>query len=99
MNHESSTFKPEQPAPIEIFIGHLREWEDLNNMVKAAALGNLKVGFVSGERGIGKRSLVSFVRRAAEQNHNTMGAHVFRGEVQEVQTLNGMLRQTFDTSS
>lgn len=69
--------------------------ERLTGMVKAAALGNLKVGFVSGERGIGKSSLVSRVRHAAEQKcSDIMGAHVLLGEVQ---TLNGMLRQTFNT--
>lgn len=94
MNPEFSPFKPEQPAPIELFTGRRSELERLNGMVKAAALGNLKVGFISGERGIGKTSLVSLVRRAAEHNHNAMGAYVSLGEVQ---TLNGMLRQTFNT--
>ncbi len=94
MNPEFSPFKPGLPAPPELFTGRRNELERLNGMVKAAALGNLKVGFVSGERGIGKTSLVSLVRHASEQDHNAMVAYVSLGNVQ---TLNGMLRKTFNT--
>ena len=53
----------------------------------------LKVGFVSGERGIGKSSLVSYVRHIAERQHNMAAAHVHLGSAR---SLDDMVRCTFD---
>ncbi len=93
MNPESSPFRPGQPIPIEFFVGRREEVERLHGMVKASVRGNFKVGFVSGERGIGKSSLAHFVRVLAEHESKTVGCHVFLGGVHE---LAEMLRRTFD---
>lgn len=93
MTPESSPFRPGQPVPIEFFVGRRPEIERLRGMVNASAQGRFKIGFVSGERGIGKSSLVAFVRHLVESDHDVAGCHVFLGGVQE---LREMLRRTFD---
>ena len=93
MNPESSPFRPGQPIPIEFFVGRRKEVARLHGMVKASVRGNFKIGFVSGERGIGKSSLAHFVRVLAEHESKTVGCHVFLGGVHE---LEEMLRRTFD---
>lgn len=93
MNPESSPFRPGQPVPMELFVGRVKEIEYLQGMVKASARGRFRIGFVSGERGIGKSSLVSFVRHLSEREGDVAGCHVFLGGVRE---LNEMVRRTFD---
>ncbi len=63
-------------------------------MVKTAEKGRLSVGFVSGERGIGKSPLVSNVRRLAETQHKALAAHVNMGAVKD---LPGLMKETLDT--
>ena len=84
MNPESSPFRPGQPAPIEFFIGRRAEIERVRGMVRASTQGRVSIGFVSGERGIGKSSLARFVRHLVEQNDDAVGCHVFLGGVLEV---------------
>ena len=91
MTPESSPFRPGQPVPIEFFIGRYREIERLRSMVNASTQGRFKIGFVSGERGIGKSSLSAFVRRLVERDGDVAGCHVFLGGVQN---LGEMLNRT-----
>lgn len=93
MNPESSPFRPGQPVPIEFFVGRIKEIERLRSMVKASVQGRFKIGFVSGEHGIGKSSLVSFLRHLSDRESDVAGCHVFLGGVRE---LNEMVRWTFD---
>lgn len=93
MTPESSPFRPGQPVPIEFFVGRSAEIERLSGMVKASTQGRFKIGFVSGERGIGKSSLAAFVRYLVEQDDDVAGCHVFLGGVQD---LGEMLRRTYD---
>lgn len=79
MKAEQSPFTPGQPVPIEFFVGRVKEIEQLVSMIRAATAGKFRVGYVAGERGIGKSSLVSFVRHLAERVEQTAGAHVFFG--------------------
>ena len=52
-----------------------------------------KTGFISGERGIGKSSLASFVRHLCEREGRVTGCHVYLGGVRDVPQ---MARRTFD---
>ena len=79
--------------PSEFFVGRIREVERLRSMVKAGTQGKFRIGFVSGERGIGKSSLASFVRHLSEHESQVAGCHVFLGGVED---LKEMLRRTFD---
>ena len=93
MNPETSPFRPGQPVPIEFFVGRIGEIERLRSMVKAGTQGKFRIGFVSGERGIGKSSLASFVRHLSEHENQVAGCHVLLGGVED---LKEMLRRTFD---
>ena len=93
MTPESSPFRPGQPAPVESFVGRNAEIERLRGMVRASTRGRLGLGFVSGERGIGKSSLARFVRYLVERERAAVGCHVFLGGVND---LGQMLRRTFE---
>lgn len=90
---ETNPFTPGHPVPLEFFVGRIAEVEHLRSMVGAATQGRLKIGFVAGERGIGKSSLASFVRQLGEREDSIAGAHVFLGGST---TLTDMAKRTFD---
>jgi AAA+ ATPase superfamily predicted ATPase len=93
MDIESSPFSPGQPVPTEYFIGRYSEIERLRSLVKASTKGKFKIAFVIGERGIGKSSLVSFVKHLGEREDHVTGTHVFLGGTHDLQS---MVWQTFD---
>ena len=93
MKPELSPFKPGQTVPLESFVGRIAEIGRLQSMVRASTRGQFKIGFISGERGIGKSSLASFVRYLSDSTCNAAGCHVYLGGVRE---LNEMVRTTFD---
>ena len=94
MNLESSPFRPGQPVPLEFFVGRIKEIERLHSMVKASIhQQRLTIGFITGERGIGKSSLANLVLRLSDSKCKIAGCHVSLGGVQE---LNEMVRKTFD---
>ena len=93
MTPESSPFRPGQPVPAELFVGRRDAIERLRGLVRAADRGVFKTGFISGERGIGKSSLASFVRHLCEREGSVTGCHVYLGGVRDVQQ---MARRTFD---
>ncbi|MFM7346427.1 MAG: ATP-binding protein [Tagaea sp.] len=79
-----SPFTPGQPVPPESFVGRQELVVKLNAKVGAAASGRLQVAFISGERGIGKSSLMSFVRVLAEREKGLVGTQVFLGGVKSL---------------
>ena len=88
-----SPFRPGAPAPVELFVGRLREIETLQGYIRHAAAQRPRLVFLSGERGIGKSSLAHFIRFVAEQDLKAVGLHTFLGGVQELPEL---VRRTFD---
>lgn len=74
-------------------MGRLDEIERLKASVAESAAGRLKVGFLSGERGIGKSSLARFVRVLGEAEYKVLGIHTFLGGVT---SLEEMVRRVFD---
>jgi AAA ATPase-like protein len=93
MEPETSPFTPGQPVPIEFFVGRTAEIERLRSLVGASTKGRFKIAFVVGEYGIGKSSLVSFVRHLSEREDSIAGTHVFLGGANGLQD---MVRRTFD---
>ena len=92
MNPESSPFRPGQLAPVECFVGRSDQIEQLRGMVRTSKRGRFKIGFLTGERGIGKSSLASLARWLAECDEDVAGCHVHLGGVQ---TPRDMLRRTY----
>lgn len=93
MPKDYSPFTPGQPVPEEFFVGRLAEVEKLLHKAAAAASGRLQVTFLSGERGIGKSSLASFVRIVGQKRNKLLGVHTFLGGVESVEE---MARRVFD---
>ena len=87
MKPELSPFKPGQPVPVEFFVGRTQEIQQLQSMVNASLQGQFKIGFVSGERGIGKSSLVSVVRHGSDRFFNTASCHIHLGGVKELNEM------------
>ena len=92
MEPESSPFTPGQPAPIEYFVGRITEIQTLAGLAKTAAKGKLKLAFTTGERGIGKSSLLSFVRHLVDRENKMASAHVFLGGTKN---LEGFVEEIF----
>lgn len=91
MNPEYSPFTPNQPVNADFFTGRTSQIEDLLSTVRKAARGTLQIGWISGERGIGKSSLASFVSFLAERDERALSAHVHLGGVRK---LEDMVRET-----
>jgi len=91
MNPDNSPFTPGQLVEAEFFTGRKKQVEELLTMVRIAKKRGLQVGWISGERGIGKSSLASFVGFVAERHHKAVVAHVHLGGVK---TINELARAT-----
>ncbi|MDD9822466.1 MAG: ATP-binding protein [Gammaproteobacteria bacterium] len=87
MNPESSPFTPGQPAPPDLFTGREKEVNALLAMVRMAKTKGLQVGWISGERGMGKSSLASFVAHLAERDQKAVVAHVHLGGIKDLDEL------------
>ena len=62
-----------------MFVGRHEAIERLCGLVRTANRGKFRIGFITGERGIGKSSLASFVRRLCEREGIGTGCHVYLG--------------------
>jgi len=78
---------------VDYFVGRENELNRLFAKVEQSATGTVNVEFLSGERGIGKTSLASFLRHVSEQNIGVFGVHVFLGGVS---TLEEMARRVIE---
>ena len=90
---ETSPFTPGQPAPFELFVGRTSQVEALLQHARDAASGRLRVGFLTGDRGIGKTSLARVACFLAERDHALLGLHVVLGSAADAQ---GMVHRVFD---
>ncbi len=93
MQRDYSPFTPGIPVPVEFFVGRQAEITHLRDKIIRASKGQLQIAFLSGERGIGKSSLASFVRHLVERENQILGLHTFLGGVT---TLTEMVRRVFD---
>jgi len=88
-----SPFTPGQPVPVEFFVGRQKPLELLASKARAAAGGRIQVAFVSGERGIGKSSMMSFLRVLVEKDLGMVGAQVFLGGVTSLEEAMRLIMQ------
>lgn len=89
--------------PVEFFVGRVAEIERLRKKVQRSLEGRLEIGFVVGERGIGKSSLASFVCYLCERDLRVLGLHTFHGGVVSLEEMvrrvfNRLLKESVETS-
>jgi len=85
-----SPFFPGRPVPPDMFVGRAVQIQRMLRSVRQAAAGKQENLFVTGEYGIGKSSLVSYVRFVSQQEYDVAAFHVFLGGVS---TLDEMVQQ------
>ena len=95
MIRDYSPFSPGQPVKRELFIGRQKEIEYLLQKINSTASGRLNVAFLTGERGIGKSSLASYVRFLAEKKYDIIGLHAFLGGAGNVKYMIGSIFDHF----
>lgn len=89
---KESPFTPGRPVPIEYFVARVKEIQRLERAIKQASSERNENIFITGERGIGKSSLASFIRYIAEKEYNFVGTHCHLGGTKDVE---GMIRIIF----
>ncbi len=92
IQQKESPFTPGRPVQPEYFIARKKEVERLERAVRQAASGRNENVFIAGERGIGKSSLVGFIRYLSEKKYNMLGCHCYLGGVR---TLPELMRVVF----
>ncbi len=83
---ENSPFTPGNPAPVELFVGRVKQIEEILRYVRQTASGRQENVFLAGERGIGKSSLAAFLRHLVDRE-NFLAIHVFVGGVTDLEEL------------
>jgi hypothetical protein len=86
-NEADSPFTPGLPVAVDLFVGRTAEVTRLKAKVEAAAKGRFQIAFLTGERGIGKSSLVSLLRVLVEREPGIVGLHAFVGGVGSLEEL------------
>ncbi len=102
-----SPFAPGRPVEPQFFVGRVQQVHDLLERIHRSLAGRIEVVFVSGERGIGKTSLLRFVRwwcdryrcQKCHREHRIISTHAFLGGVQEIseavhETIEQMLQES-----
>lgn len=72
-----SPFFPGQPVPAELFVGRSEEIRRIERAAYQVSLGRPKSVFITGEYGIGKSSLASYMKNYCELKYDIVGPHVF----------------------
>jgi hypothetical protein len=71
-----SPFYPDQPVPVELFVGRAAQIDHImNRAVAQVARGKPVSVFLEGEYGIGKTSVARFAQWLAERNNGLLGIH------------------------
>jgi hypothetical protein len=86
-NKEKSPFTPGSPVPYELFVGRTDQIQELIRLVDQTSLGKQENVFLSGDRGIGKSSLASFLRHFVATRKNVLGIHVFIGKAATLEEM------------
>jgi hypothetical protein len=90
---EYSPFTPGNPVPLELFVGREKQVKEILKYANQSTHGRLENVFLSGQRGIGKSSLASFLRYYLQEEKDFLGLHVLLGGVDD---LNELVRRVFE---
>ncbi len=69
---ETSPFTPGHPVPPDLFVGRQDQIGTLLDLGREVGSGRLEVGYLAGERGIGKTSLARLATRISEREHGLL---------------------------
>ena len=86
-------FTPGIPVPAELFAGRTQQIQQVRNYLNQTASGRLENLFLTGDRGIGKSSFASIIRRIAEDEHDITSVHLHLGSVN---TIDELVRRIFE---
>ena len=78
-----SPFTPGVPVDPRLFVGREGQIQELLDAAQKAKRGNFQIAYVSGERGIGKSSLVKMALHVAATQRNAITAHAHLGGVSD----------------
>lgn len=84
---EFSPFSPGQPVAPPRFVGRKEQIDRILRSVRQVRAGKQENLFITGEYGIGKSSLVSYVRALAKEQFGQIGFHVFLGGVDTIEAM------------
>lgn len=87
MEKGASPFSPGRPVPLDMFVGRDAQVKRMLRSVSQVVAGKQENLFVTGEYGIGKSSLVAYVRHLAQEQFTVAGFHVFLGGVTTVEDM------------
>lgn len=90
---DTSPFTPGSPVPVDLFVGRNSHIQVINEYIRDTASGRQENIFLSGDRGIGKSSLATYLRLLAAKESNIVSFHVFLGGVNN---LNELVRRIFE---
>jgi energy-coupling factor transporter ATP-binding protein EcfA2 len=90
---DSSPFTPGSPVPKDFFVGREELISNILKYAKQVASGKSESVFLTGERGIGKSSLSSFLRTLLSQKLGFVSVHIFLGGVSNLEEV---VRRIFD---
>ena len=82
-----SPFSPGRPVPPDMFVGRTSQIDRCMRSAKQTSLGKQENLFIIGEYGIGKSSLVSYIRSAAEEKYALAGFHVLLGGISSIEEM------------
>jgi len=89
----NSPFTPGSPVPTELFEGREKQIKEIIRYIDCSISGKQENVFLTGERGIGKSSLASFIRYYISKRKDIIGIHTFLGQIN---TLEEMVHLIFD---
>lgn len=96
---ERNPFTPDEPVSKERFRGREKEINQLMQLANQVALGGRQYVFITGDYGIGKSSLASYIRYAVQKEFGLIAFHIYLSEVDTIEDMvfniiNGILQQT-----
>ena len=96
---ERNPFTPDEPVSKEKFKGREEEIIRIMQFANQVLLGGRQSVFISGDYGIGKSSLASYIRYAVQREFNLVAFHIYLSEVDTIEDMifnivKGILQQT-----
>jgi GTPase SAR1 family protein len=93
MKEKESPFTPGSPVPVDSFVGRQKQIKEILRYAKQVKSGRQENIFLTGERGIGKSSLASFLFHLLKEKEDFLTVYVSLGGVEK---LDELVRRIFE---